>query len=171
MLSYSARRSAGHSGRRLSSSLSYRPISCHPDCCCWMGASHPLGRRPQYWAAWEDDHPSFARTHLPICSSLSPRPPIFVLSRTSSFHSSSCFYQARMGGRVRDAPAFNRARTMPEMPSRSNLAVRFNNSTITTRLGAPSHRFAPVRTVSCNTPARRLASKKVTSTAAKALHG
>src|SRR3989442_1144606 len=61
-------------------------------------------------------------------------------------------YQARMGGRVRDAPAFNRARTMPEMPSRSNLAVSFNKSTITTRLGAPSHRFAPVRTVSCNTP-------------------
>ena len=80
-----------------------------PDCCCSAAASRPWVGRLLYCHLSVDVYRlvfghRFLTAPLPEAKSPLPRPTIFVLSRTSNFHSSSCIYQARMGGR-RDAPA------------------------------------------------------------------
>jgi hypothetical protein len=87
-------------------------LSYHPDpgCCCSAAASRPwVGRLPYCHLSVDAYRPlafghRFLRAPLPGANSPLPPPTIFALSRTSNFHSSSCIYQARMGGR-RDAPA------------------------------------------------------------------
>lgn len=96
--------------KALSSSLSSpvrvfpfcRPSVCHPGYCSAAEVFHlSAGRQPSEDPLVDACRPLSSGQRRPSrASPRSPQPVIFALNRTSCFPSSSCIYQARMGGRA-----------------------------------------------------------------------